>query len=370
MNKKIIFSLGLIALLSGCIFSSDNDKKKDDAKNDSSKRIFVVTSDYQTGELRWLNASEDSLVSEGLAIHQDSRVKGRDDMLLILESYGKDNLLRLSAKDPGKKSVAYQVSLAENANPLDAVFPANDTAHAYVAQGGSAHLLKVKLSTGKAIDSLDLGKFSDPSNDNPAMQSLLVSGDTLFVTLQRRGADYSVTLNGLMALIDLKNFKLLDTVDLQLKNPSAMVVQGNNIIVACSGTLPWEGDVPGDSTHAVVAVDRSTKKITTLAYDKALGGAPQNIEYDAKNEIFYIAVYKSYGNTKLVSMPAQGGKVTTIDGVEDAFGGLAFDSKTQKLYIGDRGMSKPGLKVYANGKLSTLYTGSALPIYNIHIANW
>ena len=372
MNKNIIFTLGLIALLSGCIFSSD-DKKKVDNKEDPkvSQRVFVLASDYQTGELLWLNDNADSLVDKGILVHQDSKLKGRGDMLMVLESFGKDNLLRLDAKKPGKSSIKYQVSLPENSNPLDMVFPANDTAHGFLAQGNLPHLLKIDLSTGKAVDSLDLSEYNDPSSEHPNMQNLLISGDSLFITLERRKSDFSNELNGLLVIVDALKLTVLDTVNLGLFNPSSMVSFDNNIYVSCTGVLPWDGSpVPGDSTHGVVIVDRKTKEVSTLAYDKQLGGSPMHITFDEKNARLFITAFNSFGNAGVVYMSIKGGKVKQIDGIEDFFGGLVFDNKNQKLYIGDRGMNNPGVKVFANDKLTTLASGGAMPPYSIHIANW
>lgn len=171
----------------------------------------------------------------------------------------------------------------------------------------------------------------------PNLADLEVSGDTLFAIFQRQAADYTIPVNGLLAMYNAQSGELLDTITLATKNPSMVKVASGNVYVATAGEYDASYSLPADEKRGIEKVDLKSKTSTLFVSGKKLGGGAQDFVV-TPNGKGYASVYKSYSNTIVVEIDLATGKVKKIDGIKDASGSLDYDAASDLLYIGDRFM--------------------------------
>lgn len=179
------------------------------------------------------------------------------------------------------------------------------------------------------------------ANTTPNLEDLEVSGDTLFAVFQRLDADWSKNHNGLLALYNLKDGTLLDTIQLATKNPAAVKVVKGNVFVATTGNY-----IPGKDC-GIEKVDLSKKTSSMFVNGTQLNGCPTAFAVDTKSNLGFIAASDAAYLNKPVEVNLSTGSVKNIPGTfMDAAGGLEFDETTGTLYIGDRYMNWNTFEMY------------------------
>ena len=367
MKKLLTLLAGstLAFYMQGC---SDNATSADDVIEQSGP-IYVFGSDYQSGELRWI---EDGKISEkSLQFNQDSKIVGVDGNLFVLERFKADNLALV---DVSEDKVTWQIDLGDASNPSDVVKANKD--EVWVALEGAAKFLKVSVKDGKVTKTVETKKFNQGKATTPNLVDLEVSGDTLFALFQR-SENYSYPAPGLLAMFKLDNGDLLDTIKLAKKNPNAMAFVKGKLYVASTGVFEYiyDGDkysdskTPADDARGIEVVDFAKKTTSMVVDGKKLGGGVYQFAMNTKDGLAYAAVYKSDANVPLVEVDLEKKSVKTVEGVSDVEGSLFFDAKTEVLYIGDRNYGKAALYSYENGKLTQIETATddALPPYSITV---
>lgn len=366
MNRKLISTVVTAsALLSACVFDSEDNKDKDGGIAGQST-VLAFTSDYTTGALRWLEG--DTLSAASLEFNSDSKLVVHGQTLYVLERSGADNLVILDASQLPSKDGIHQVALADASNPMDLVV-VNDSL-AWIALYGKDYILAIDPKTGKAKDSVDLSEYNVGDATVPYMQSVAMYGDTLLVVLQRLGADWSVSHKGLVILIDAIDGEILDEVELKGKNPFDARVIGDKLYVGCQGSS--QGTIQLDDTRSLDVVDLKTGEASVFVKSKDLGGSPTSLAYDSKNELLYVGSYKSWGDMPVGIVDLATGKVLqkAIPNVYNAFGGIDVDPTTSTLYIGDQDSENGGLKAWDGDSTRVVKAKKAMPMSSIVVANW
>lgn len=177
------------------------------------------------------------------------------------------------------------------------------------------------------------------ANTTPNLADLEVSGDTLFAIFQRQNADYSIKHNGLLALYNLSDGTLLDTITLATKNPSAVKVVKGNVYVATAGEYDASYTLAADENRGIEKVDLAKKKSSLFVAGTKLGGGVNDFVVSTKKNKGYALSYYAYGVTPLIKeIDLSTGAVKTIgqDILKDPEGGLDFDEENGILYIGER----------------------------------
>lgn len=353
----------------------DADESKDDESSSSAKdesspseevksSIYVFNSDYSVGELRWID--DGKLSKEKIEFYQDSKVVAAGGNLFVLERVGHDNVIMI---DEEKKDVAWQASLEDYSNPTDIV-AASET-EAWVALEGVSNFVKISLKDGKVTKTVKTEDFVSEGGYSPNLSDLEVSGDTLMAIFQRYVTVYDDTgawagtnyPNGLLALYTLKDGKLLDTIQLAGKNPSAVAVVKGNVYVASTGDYATADDC------GIEKVDLSKKKSSFVVTGEKLGAGVYSIAFDYEKEIAYAAIYKSWGDVPVAVVDLAAGSSKIIEGISDAEGGLAFDAVDEILYVGDRSFGAETLYAYDGKKATKIETADekTLPPYNVAV---
>lgn len=354
--------------------SSKKDKSSSSVEESSSSSEISVSltgvvfgSDYSTGELRWID--KDGKISESsLSFHQDSKVVTNGADLYVLERKGADNITKIDPEkleSKGKKAVVWQVSLDDEANPVDMAF---DGDQAWVALQNADSLVKISTEDGKVKKSIKIGKFAYEGEHSPYVADIELDDGSLYVLMQRYTQDenYVVTYpKGLLAIYDASTGDLKDTIQLKSKNPSNVAVIGGNVYVATHGEYNAAYGTDADSQRGIEKVNVSKKKSELLISGEKLGGGVASMVVE--DEIAYVAInlgydenYAAVQSLKKVNLSSK--KVEDIDGFTDMSGSMAIDDGL--LYVGDR--SVPAVVTWNGKKKNTIkQPKGALPPYNI-----
>ncbi len=324
---------------------------------------YVFGSDYTTGELRWI--VDGKISAKSIQLNQDSKVISAGENIFVLERYGADNIVLIDQK--GQK-IKWQQSFETNDNPSDVV-KASDT-EVWVGLEGPNKIVKVAVADGKVTKTIKTDDFAKAEGQFANVVDLEVSGDTLFALFRRAVAGWPAGYPdpGLLAMYKLNDGTLLDTIRLAKVDPSAMAFVNGKLYVASAGQYDASGATLADDTRGIEVVDFAKKASTTVVDGTKLGGGISSFAVDAKNGIAYAAIYKNYGDVPLVQVDLSAKTVTSIAGVSDVEGSLAFDAATSSLYIGDRVYGSEAVYVYKAGKVSKLEAAAGvLPPYSITI---
>ena len=355
----------LLTLLAGSSLAfymqacSDSSSADDDNPANSPATVYTFTSDYKTGELRWVD--DDAISKKSLEFNQDSKIIGIDGNLFVLERFGADNLALV---DVSENKVKWQVDLDDASNPSDVVKASKD--EVWVALEGAAKLIKVAVKDGKVKKTVKTKAFNQGKATTPNLVDLEVSGDTLFALFQR-SENYSYPAPGLLALYKLGDGELLDTIKLAKKNPTAMGFAKGKLYVASMGEYNANYGTDADANRGIEVVDLSKKKTSVVVDGKKIGAGVYAFAVDSKEGIAYVAAYKGYGDVPLMKVDLSKKTAEKISGVSDVEGSVFVDDVTGVLYIGDRG-SKGGLYIYKDGKAEKVDAPKdMLPIYSIAV---
>ena len=327
----------------------------------------VFGSDYKTGELRWID--KDGKISESsLSFYQDSKVVTNGADLYVLERKGADNITKIDPEkleSKGKKAVVWQVSLDDEANPVDMAF---DGDQAWVALQNADSLVKISTKDGKVKKSIKTGKFAYEGENSPYVADIELDDGSLYVLMQRYTQDenYVVTYpKGLLAIYDASTGDLKDTIQLKSKNPSNVAVIGGNVYVATHGEYNAAYGTDADSKRGIEKVNVSKKKSELLISGEDLGGGIASMVVDG--EVVYVSINLGYDENyaaiqalKKVDISAK--KVDDVEGFSDMSGSMVIDDGL--LYVGDR--SVPAVVTWNGKKKNTIkQPKGALPPYNI-----
>ncbi len=375
MNRNTQIALRLLGAASMLALAACDSGSDSNSDNGTSHAVVLnFTSDYSTGELRWMDVDSSKLGSGTLAFNQDSKLSAEGNMLFVLERYGADNLNCVDLDHLGDASAVKQVALEDGANPAEAVVV---NGKGYLALTGTSYLLSFDPTSCALQGKIDLAAYQQKGEVGPHASAIAKSGNTLLVLLQRLQtqdvggwATLTPTLPGLLVRIDATTGAIQDTVQLIYRNPSAAVVSGNKLYVASSGNTMLNGSQGG-----LEVVDLASGKSQSLADSAALGGGATYLALDATAGTLYLSINATYGSQPVKAFDIATAKVgVALSGVTNSFGELAVDPTTGKLFIGERGTvpdaTGAGMLVFDNGSLSNTQVDKALPPYDVLVARW
>lgn len=390
-NTKI--TLGLVGLLSlsGCLFDSDEEKdtpslsssveissslvtsstevEASSALNVSSAEIqssssiemssaivlndakfFYVGSDYSSGSLECLTA-EGLSCSPSLNIFNDSYTFKHNGSLYILEAMGADNLVKVNVS--GDASVSYQNKLIDaadtiSANPKSMAF-INDT-EAWIGFFGTDKLVKVNLVDGSVIQTVDIPETEEGVNAAPS--ALAIVDDKLYAALQRLDATWSAQIPHILVL-DAESGVIQDTIIATKPNINSLIVKDGNLISIASGNTSYDADWVATSAldGGIEMIDLANNSVSLIADETKIGGKPASLVFGNDNQAWI--TYGPFGAVKTSSFDiATGMTGTALVGTANSDGGLEYDSKTNTLFVLERGLTESGVILF---RADTLY---------------
>lgn len=364
MKKISLLTLtASVLLMQAC--GNDSSTSVEDEGSSNKTNIFAFATDYAAGELRWIEDGE--LSKEKISFNQDSKVVAAGKNLFILERYGADNI---NLFDNDKKEVKWQVALDDASNPSDVVM-ANDK-EAWVALEGAEKFVKISIKDGSIKKTVKTNAFTSKGGTSPNLVDMEIRNDTLFTLFQRYSFDaetFSTSFSnpGLLAMYNSDSGKLLDTIRLATKNPTAMKFSNGNLYVATMGEYNDFWGIDADSKRGIEKVDLKKKNSKVVFSGEKLGGGAYAMDVDSENNIVYVAVYKSFGDVPLMKVNIEKLKGETLAKIKDAEGSVCFNTNNGNLYVGDRGGKTATIYLYDGKDVTEMKTQAkdALPIYNI-----
>lgn len=368
IKKQSLAALAAFGLTFGLVACGDDSSSSVSDKVDVSLTGVVYTSDYKTGELRWID-KEGNVSEKSLSFHQDSKVVVDGADLYVLEAIGADNISKIDPEKletEGKKAVTWQASLDDGSNPVDMAF---DDDEAWVALQAADSLVKISTKDGKVLESIKTGKFSYKGEATPYVADIALKSGKLYVLMQRYTMDPTTWVTtypkGLLAIYDASTGDLKDTIQLKTKNPKAIIVDDDAIYVATHGEYNAASGTDADEKRGIEKINESKKSSSLYISGKELGGGVADVVVE--DGIAYVALNLGYDENwaaimevKKVDLSSK--KVEKIKDLSDASGSMAVVDG--KLYVGDRTDSK--VVVWDGKKKTSLkQPKSALPPYSI-----
>jgi hypothetical protein len=301
-----------------------------------------------------------SLLNGTLPFEQDSKVSAAGGNIFIL------------GNDPGTISCISPQSIGSigdvKQKRLEADYPYEAAvigSNGYIALNDADYVQVFNTSTCTPGE-----KISLPISGANA-STIKASGDTLLVTLQRL-ENWSATKPGLLVRIKASTKTVIDTIQLKYYNPSSSVLSDGKLYVSLQGA--YNEDYSIDVTKAgIEVVDLATGIPDVLATGTELGGGAGGIALAEANKILYASVSVSWGNSpvKPINLATKSIGSTLPDII--ASGDIVFDSEGKKLFVGDRDLTNPALKVYDPVANETTIIGNQnplLPPYSLAIVKW
>ena len=324
-------------------------------------------------------------VSPPLSVYSDAVIREYNGAVYILERTGADNIIRIDARSseeelfivesdfqsglveryqlqsekfiPVKKEqITYQYHFGVNWNPQDIAFLSST--RAYIAHADHAEITVFNPDNGTVIDHIDIAPytFMPDSNSSPYASDLELVGKDLYVLLQRRNG-WNPGAPSLILKIDTSNDEITDTIACVFKNGFGMT-HDNGVLYVSNPGDPYTND-----DGAIEAIDLSTNDVRTVIEETELGGNPNQVVHKNGSR-FYVQNYIGWQMVSVVEIDGTDGSITaTLDGVTDAYGGLYFDGKNNRLFVGERSSENCGILVFKDNVLtgSVIKSGSSLP---------
>jgi len=328
--------------------------------------LFSFTSDFSTGELRWMSPDSTTYLPGALSFGQDTYVSAAGENLFILSRYP-GILSCVKARDIGNEKAIKQKRL-DGENPYEVVVIGNK---GYMVLWDTDYIQVFDPGSCTPTDKIPLPKLPNPA-------SIKASGDTLLIAIQRLEWDNlgmsPKTPNGLLVRINATTKKTIDTISLKLYNPHKIVLSRGKLYISQNGLYDPNMEIIIDGA-GLEAVDLATGTTEILVTGSELGGGVQNIAIDEKEQILYMLVYRQWRDAPIIPFDLLAKKADEpLPNVINGFGGLIFDDVARKLFIGERDLNEFGLKVYDPATKTTTPIRDnekyPLPPYSQAIARW
>jgi len=343
--------------ISAALFACSNGN--DEVPNDSiegNSLLLNFTSDYTTGELRWMDPDSTGLSQGSLDYIPDSRLSTGGGVVFILGSA------------PGTLGCISPENMADiKEERLSAEYPYEATViggKGYIALHDADYLQIFDASTCAQGGKIDL----PVSNANAS--SIKSSGDTLLVVLQRLEF-FDATKPGLLVRINATTETLIDTIPLNLHNPHSSVLSKGKLYI--SAQARYNEDYSYNYANSGIEVVDLTRGIAeVLLTGEQIGGGVYGMALDEASQTLYAGVSASWGDmpVKPVNLNSKSAGAA-LPNITDSEGGLVFDNLAKKLFVGDRSYGDGGLKAYNPAvNQTTAVNGEALPPYSLAIVRW
>jgi hypothetical protein len=310
--------------------------------DDGGVRLAVTTAapDFTAANFEIISVNNGS-VSKNLipALYTDLSIRAYGNDVYILERFGKDNVVKYDAK---KMAVEYQQHLGTGLNIQD-IAVVSET-RAYISCNDHGGLIVFNPKAGEKVSEIDLSQFNayagtDSAETSPYAGALAVYDDYVYVACQRLktvqtewGASFAPADTSLIAIIDTRTNTVAGSVRLEKKNPSAMSVFGDRLLVSSSGD--WFG---GSATAGIEMIDlTSNENLGLIADGGAFGGNLTDVIFVSSDKAYAAAMAADWTTCIIEFNPQTRAVGSKIAGIYDGCGGLAYDGS--KLYIGDRGL--------------------------------
>lgn len=311
---------------------------------------FITTTDFQTGSASvvWLDGKY-TTQKDVASVHSDAVARYIDGLVYVINRFGADNIQIL---DPSNGfATVRQFSVEGGSDPHDIALVSKTKA--YVTRYNRTDLWIVDPSTGTQTGLVDLSGFAD-GDGIPEMDHLLLTGERLFVSVQRidRDTDWGPVGLSYLAVVDVSADTLLDTdpvttgtqaIALAATNPFSDVkvdASTGKLYVACAGH--W-----GVADSGVETVNPVTLKSEGITLPGAtVGGDVTDVELVSAETGYAVIVDASFHNVLLRFNPRTGVVTDTLYAPGAFVLQDIVHAPTGKLLLTDRSATNPGIRVF------------------------
>jgi hypothetical protein len=320
------------------------------AKSGSSNFAFVTTTDYITGSSACVDLYSPYTGTANVAsIHSDATARVYDELIYVVNRAGADNIQIL---DPSTNfSTVRQVTVGGNSDPHDIVVVG--PTKAYVTRYNETDLWIVDPSTGAQTGSVDLSSLAD-ADGIPEMDSMVLVGNRLFVTIQRldRNNFFAPVGTSYVAVIDITTDTLVD-VDLVTAGVQPITLTGadpfSSIQYPYNGhlyvsTVGFFGLLDGGGEFIDPVTLQSTGFFVTEA---TMGGDINDIEIVAVDKGYCVVSDASFNTILKAFNPQTGANLGTVF---NPGGFVLYDIEESpiggEIFVTDRTVTNPGIRIF------------------------
>jgi len=304
---------------------------------------LVVTTDYETGAYAALDPAARRAVPKCDLIHKDAvcRSDPATGYTFVVSRLGADAVEIVDTA--GTWEVIGEYSVGAGTNPQDIAVVSAD--RAYVARYKEPSLLVVDPLDGTALGEVDLSAYAD-EDGAPEAAWLLARGDRVYAALQK-------------------------LVEFEVDGPSSIVV-----IKAASGEVEREIPLAGANVYGKLRYAGGVDRIPLVVVGRfgALDGGIQLLDPNDDTVSPYVITEAELGGDladaviaapdrgfAVIGVPAEGGQTTRlvafdpgtgevgatlIDDDEWELGFIELDPDGDELWVADRSMDAPGVRVF------------------------
>lgn len=325
MNARLSL-LGAFALLAAGLSGCDDSTSAPTTDPGKAGDVYVLGQKYGGGGSSSLDRIRDGALSSvalsKIPAHSNTGIAADDGIVFFLDrTLGV--VTGFSEGDPSKPVL--DVNVGSEANPYDVAVLSGK---AWVARYGSSSLLAVDLSTGKAVDSIDLSAYAVAGTDVPSMMAVVRWNSKLVVPVQRQDADFNPADSSLVLIVDPAARKVEKRIALPFGNVYDVDLRGNLLAAGCIGD--WSSSTNG----GLAIVDLSTGSVTKAIPAKTLEGDPSTVAFTG-DDVVWTTVAGTYPTSK--ARPVTLGSSTpgaTFEGATKA-SDVAFDGRDVWVAEGD-----------------------------------
>jgi len=302
---------------------------------------FIVNAapDYKSATYSVMKVSDKSVSKDKGAdiIHTDAVVRTYNGLIYVVNRFGADNITILDPKN--NFSIVKQFSVGAGSNPQDIVV-LNDKI--FITKMNSNEVDIYNSSDYSKSGGIDLSKYAD--SDNIAEpQDMILYKDKLYITVLRLDQNnyFSPTDKSYLLVVDPSGVKVQKEIELGKPNPAGGIFldeENNRIIIAETGSF-------GATDGRVELLDINSDAITQQVIPESEWGGDLNKIVYAKNRIFAVISDANF-NTSLKSYSFESAKIETVYSTTGfSISGISLYNNLE-LYLCDRTVEKPGLRVF------------------------
>ncbi len=189
--------------------------------------LLIHNSDGTTGSLAAIDTGSGNVTTNIINPHQDTYLRTIDNEPYLIGRFGANHITRLN-KDNYATSV-FQESVvsappgetaAVNPNPSDIAKLENGLG--LVSLQDENHLLVINLSTGVAVDTINISAntYNTEMDDAANVHAMIRHGDYIYVSIADHNNNFRTTENGKLIRIHAQNYSITSLTDMPFRFPS------------------------------------------------------------------------------------------------------------------------------------------------------
>jgi DNA-binding beta-propeller fold protein YncE len=334
--------LGLVLGL--FVVSCDDD---DDAGGETgavTHAAIVVTTDYETGYYSTVSLDDYAVNKDIAVIHSDAvcHTDTATGLSFLVLRWGGDSIAVLDQANGLRISTEYSVGAGTNPQDIAVVSPER----AYISRFADTEMLIVHPTEGSVIGTVDFTAYAD-ADGLPEVAGLLYLDGKVYVAVQRIDPAFVPVGGSLVVVIDALTGKVEEEIELTATNPGVDLRYNSTldriVIVETGAYGVAEGGVeflnPADNTLSGLVITEET-----------LGGDVVDVMIISETKGYAIVdiVRNTVSTTDVVIFDPSTGEKTRDLLVSDelVYSTLAVTPDGAELWVGDRTMDNPGIRIF------------------------